>query len=52
MDEVKELKVKNALMWFLRQNFEFEGTPEAVLDKSKDIVTDLYELFLMFDSKK
>lgn len=44
MDEQKELRIKNRLVEFIKDNFIFEGETEPIKDKVITITDNLFEL--------
>lgn len=48
MHEQKEIQIKTATMKFIKDNFEFEGSPEALKSKLYDTNEKLYKLILSF----
>lgn len=44
MDEQKEKKEKTILLYFIKDNFEFEGEPDKVQEKLFNLTDKLYKL--------
>lgn len=45
MNEQQELKIKNALCAFIRENFVLEGQKDMVDDKIRNLANGLFVLF-------
>lgn len=52
MSEHEEMRIKEALLKFLKGNFTFAGTKEQAYEASFDITCKLYDLVMELTNKK
>lgn len=51
MNEREEIKIKNDIVVFLKENIVFSGTPQAIETKLYDLAGKLFNMFLIFSGQ-